>query len=219
MEQIKNNYQFEQYYNFLVQENEKYNLTNITNKEEVYIKHFFDSIQLDKVIDMNKINTLCDVGSGAGFPSIPLKIMYPHLKITIIEPTLKRCNFLNQLIELLELKDVTVINGRAECQSEYRNYFDIVCARAVANLRILSELCIPLVKVNGSFLTMKGSTFQEELNESQHAIKELDSIITKIYEYDLLNNNGHHCIIEIKKMKQTNNKYPRNYSTIKKKPL
>ena len=100
MDRINNNEKFSLYYNYLVQENEKYNLTNITEKEEAYIKHFYDSIQLEKVIDLNNVSTLCDVGSGAGFPSIPLKIVYPHLHITIIEPTLKRCNFLNNLVEL-----------------------------------------------------------------------------------------------------------------------
>ena len=114
METIQNNDKFYKYYNFLIQENEKYNLTNITNEKEVFIKHFYDSIQLDKAIDMNSVVSLCDVGSGAGFPSIPLKLIYPNLHVTIIEPTLKRCNFLKQLVELLELKNVNIINDRAE---------------------------------------------------------------------------------------------------------
>ena len=114
MDRIINNELFNKYYTFLVEENEKYNLTSITEKQEAYIKHFYDSIQLEKAINLNEITTLCDVGSGAGFPSIPLKIMYPHLHITIIEPTLKRCNFLNQLVKLLNLQNVTIINDRAE---------------------------------------------------------------------------------------------------------
>lgn len=219
MEQINNNDKFYKYYNFLIQENAKYNLTNITNKEEVYIKHFYDSIQIKETVDLNNINTLCDVGSGAGFPSIPLKIMFPHLHITIIEPTLKRCNFLKQLVDMLELDNVTIINDRAENMKEYRDYFDVVCARAVASLAILSELCIPLVKEQGYFLAMKGSMFQDELTSSRNAIKLLDSSLVKVYEYDLPNNCGHHSIIAIRKDKKTNIKYPRNYSMIKKKPL
>lgn len=219
MEQINNNDKFYKYYNFLIQENAKYNLTNITNKEEVYIKHFSDSLQIEKAVNLNKYETLCDVGSGAGFPSIPLKIMYPHLHITIIEPTLKRCNFLKQLVDILELDNVTIINDRAENIKEYRDYFDIVCARAVASLAILSELCIPLVKENGYFLAMKGSMFQDELSSSRNAIKLLDSSLVKVYEYDLMENYGHHSIIVINKNKKTNIKYPRNYSMIKKKPL
>ncbi len=219
METIQNNDKFYKYYNFLIQENEKYNLTNITNEKEVFIKHFYDSIQLDKAIDMNSVVSLCDVGSGAGFPSIPLKLIYPNLHVTIIEPTLKRCNFLKQLVELLELKNVNIINDRAENILKYRDYFDIVCARAVANLRVLCELCIPLVKVEGLFLAMKGSQFEEELNETRNALKELDASLVKVYEYDLPSGNGHHSIIAIKKNKKTNKKYPRNYSTIKKKPL
>lgn len=219
MNRINNNEKFNLYYNFLVQENEKYNLTSITEKEEAYIKHFYDSIQMENVIDLNNIKTLCDVGSGAGFPSIPLKILYPHLHITIIEPTLKRCNFLNQLVNLLKLENVTIINDRAENIKEYRNYFDIVCARAVASMPILLELCVPLVKKNGFFISLKGSSFHEELLKSNNAIKLLDVKVKQIFEYDLLNNYGKHCIIVFDKDKDTNIKYPRKYSIIKNKPL
>ena len=219
MEQITNNEKFNQYFDFLIAENKKYNLTAITSKEEVYIKHFYDSLALSTAIDLNNVSTLCDVGSGAGFPSIPLKIIYPSLSVTIIEPTLKRCNFLKQLVELLDLKDVTIINDRAENMIKYREYFDIVCARAVANLQVLSELCIPLVKVNGLFIAMKGITYLEELEKSRNALNKLDSSLIKLQEYDLPNDYGHHAIIVIKKNKETNSKYPRNYSIIKKKPL
>jgi 16S rRNA (guanine527-N7)-methyltransferase len=202
-----------------VQENEKYNLTNITEKEEAYIKHFYDSIQLEQVIDFNNINTLCDVGSGAGFPSIPLKIIYPHLHITIIEPTLKRCNFLNQLVELLQLDNVTIINDSAENMTSLREKFDIVTARAVASMPILLELCVPLTKVNGYFISLKGSSFHEEMMKSSNAIKLLDVKVNKVLEYELLNNYGKRSIIMFEKLKQTNNKYPRKYSLIKNKPL
>jgi 16S rRNA (guanine527-N7)-methyltransferase len=219
MDRINNNEKFSLYYNFLVQENEKYNLTNITEKEEAYIKHFYDSIQLEQVIDFNNINTLCDVGSGAGFPSIPLKIIYPHLHITIIEPTLKRCNFLNQLVELLQLDNVTIINDRAENMTSLREKFDIVTARAVASMPILLELCVPLTKVNGYFISLKGSSFHEEMMKSSNAIKLLDIKVNKVLEYELLNNYGKRSIIMFEKLKQTNNKYPRKYSLIKNKPL
>lgn len=219
MDRIINNELFKKYYTFLVEENEKYNLTSITEKEEAYIKHFYDSVQLEKAINLNEIQSLCDVGSGAGFPSIPLKIVYPHLHITIIEPTLKRCNFLNQLVKLLGLQNVTIINDRAENMTTLRETFDIVCARAVASMPVLLELCVPLVKVNGNFISLKGSSFHEELLASKNAIKLLNVKVERIYEYDLSNNYGKHSIITFKKETKTNTKYPRKYSVIKNKPL
>jgi len=219
MDRINNNEKFNIYYNYLVQENEKYNLTNITEKEEAYIKHFYDSIQLEQVIDLNNIKSICDVGSGAGFPSIPLKIVYPHLHITIIEPTLKRCNFLNNLVKLLQLDNVTIINDRAENMSNLRNTFDVVTARAVASMPVLLELCVPLVKVNGYFISLKGSSFHEEMIKSYNAIKLLDVQVKTVKEYELLNNYGKHSIIMFEKIKETNIKYPRKYSIIKNKPL
>jgi len=219
MDRINNNEKFNIYYNYLVQENEKYNLTNITEKEEVYLKHFYDSIQLEQVIDLNNIKSICDVGSGAGFPSIPLKIVYPHLHITIIEPTLKRCNFLNNLVKLLQLDNVTIINDRAENMSNLRNTFDVVTARAVASMPVLLELCVPLVKVNGYFISLKGSSFHEEMIKSYNAIKLLDVQVKTVKEYELLNNYGKHSIIMFEKIKETNIKYPRKYSIIKNKPL
>ena len=219
MDRINNNEKFNIYYNYLVQENEKYNLTNITEKEEAYIKHFYDSIQLEQVIDLNNIKSICDVGSGAGFPSIPLKIVYPHLHITIIEPTLKRCNFLNNLVKLLQLDNVTIINDRAENMFNLRNTFDVVTARAVASMPVLLELCVPLVKVNGYFISLKGSSFHEEMIKSYNAIKLLDVQVKTVKEYELLNNYGKHSIIMFEKTKETNIKYPRKYSIIKNKPL
>ena len=219
MDRINNNEKFSLYYNYLIQENEKYNLTNITEKEEAYIKHFYDSIQLEKVIDLNNVSTLCDVGSGAGFPSIPLKIVYPHLHITIVEPTLKRCNFLNNVVKLLQLDNVTIINDRAENLPQLRDSFDVVTARAVASMQILLELCVPLTKVNGYFIALKGSSFHEEMIKSRNAIKVLDIKVKQVLEYELLNNYGKHSIIIFEKIKKTNIKYPRKYSIIKNKPL
>lgn len=212
---IINNNAFKKYYDFLIEENQKYNLTSITEEKEVYIKHFLDSLSIENIIDLDNIS-LCDVGSGAGFPAIPLKIMYPSIKLTIIEPTTKRCNFLQQIVEMLNLKDVNIINDRAENIKDM--HFDVVCARAVSNLPILLELCIPLVKVNGYFISMKGSNYKEELDIANNAFKELDCSIDNIYEYDL-DEFGKRVLIKIKKDKETKKIYPRMYSQIKKKPL
>ena len=216
----KQHNQFLVYSNFLVSENKKYNLTSITDEEEVYIKHFYDSLKIADVVDFKNMETFCDIGSGAGFPAIPIKIMFPHLKITIIEPTLKRCNFLRSLIDLLELDNVEIINDRSEnIKEEHRDYFDIVSARAVANLPILLELTIPYVKVNGSFLALKGSSYQEELDLSKSAISKLDSEVKDIYNYELPNDLGKRVVINFIKKTKTKIIYPRNYATIKKKHL
>ncbi|MFA5542384.1 MAG: 16S rRNA (guanine(527)-N(7))-methyltransferase RsmG [Bacilli bacterium] len=209
----------ETYYDFLVSENKKYNLTAITDKEEVYIKHFEDSLSVDRIIDLNNINSICDVGSGAGFPGVVIKIKYPHLKLTIIEPTAKRCNFLSQLVLKLGLKDVIIINGRAEDMKNLRSSFDLVVARAVSSLPILLELCIPLVKVKGYFVALKGSNYSTEVEQSKRALKLLDSSIDECYEYELSNNYGTHSLIKIYKKMETNIIYPRLYKDIKSKPL
>ncbi len=214
------NNQFKMYYEFLVSENEKYNLTSITDKDEVYIKHFYDSIQLENIINFEKKIDMCDVGSGAGFPSIPLKILYPNINLTIIEPTLKRCNFLKELCDRLKLDNITIINDRAENIKDLK--FDIVTARAVSNLPILLELCIPLTKVNSYFIAYKGSNYNDEINLSKNALKELSSTITLIYNYSLDDNDdvyGNHTLVKVLKEKETKKIYPRMYSQIKKKPL
>ncbi len=207
------------YYQFLKEENEKYNLTAITSFEEVYEKHFKDSLMVCNVIPMEDIKTICDVGSGAGFPGIPLKIVFPHLSLTIIEPTQKRCQFLKKLIEKLELKDVTIINDRAENQNNLREHFDLVCARAVASLPILLELCIPLVKKDKYFIAMKGSNYQEEIHQASHACKVLDCVLEMVQTYELSQGFGTHSLLRYKKNKITKSSYPRHYATIKKKPL
>lgn len=210
---------FDLYYDFLISENEKYNLTAITEREEVFIKHFDDSLKPSLVIDFDKIETICDIGSGAGFPGIPLKIKYPHLKLTIIEPTLKRCKFLSQLVFKLDLKDVIIINDRAENIGNLREKFDVVVARAVSNLRMLLELTIPYVKVDGYFVALKGSNYEEEIKLASNAFKVLDIVIDEIKTYELDKGYGLHSLIKIKKLKPTNIKYPRAYGVIKNKPL
>ncbi len=211
---------FNKYYELLVEENNKYNLTNITAKDEVFEKHFNDSIYMNKIIDLNNVETLCDIGSGAGFPALPLKIAYPHLKITIIEPTLKRVNFMKIVCELLSLNDVTIINGRAEdVIKDYRDSFDVVTARAVANLQMLLELTVPYAKENGYVISYKGSNAKEELALCKNAFNLLKCNVDEIKEYELNDSYGKRTLIKIIKKEKTNTKYPRRFAEIKKKLL
>lgn len=219
IDELKQNNLFELYYQFLVSENEKYNLTNITEYDDVYVKHFADSLELSRIVELDN-QSLCDIGSGAGFPSIPLKIMYPNLKVTIIEPTTKRVNFLKMLVERLGLKDVNIINGRAEVEIvNYREAFDIVTARAVANLPMLLELCVPYVKVGGQFITYKGASYIEEVAASKNAEECLKIHASDCVVYSLDNDMGQRALISYKKTISTPKRYPRKYSDIKKKPL
>lgn len=203
--------QLERYYELLIEYNKVMNLTGITIKEEVYLKHFYDSLTIAKVIDLNKYESLCDVGTGAGFPGLVLKILYPNLKVTLLDSLNKRLNFLNVVIKELNLKDIETVHSRAE---EYNKQFDITVARAVAPLNILLEYCIPITKVNGYFIAMKGKN-----EEANNALKELNSEIIETDSFLLPIENSNRTIIKIKKLKETNKKFPRKYSEIKKKPL
>lgn len=203
--------QLERYYELLVEYNKVMNLTGITIKEEVYLKHFYDSLTIAKVIDLNQYDTLCDVGTGAGFPGLVIKIIYPNLKVTLLDSLNKRLNFLNIVIKELNLKDIETIHIRAE---EYKKQFDIVVARAVAPLNILLEYCIPITKVNGYFIAMKGKN-----EEANNALKELNSEIIETNSFLLPIEQSNRTIIKIKKIKETNKKFPRKYSEIKKNPL
>ena len=207
---------FDIYAKYLIEYNQKINLTTISNYQDIIDKHFYDSIIPFINIDPNI--HLCDIGSGAGFPSIPLKIVYPNLTITIIEPIKKRCLFLNNLINLLKLKDVTIINDRAELHSKigYQKY-DIVTARAVAKLNILCELCIPLVKVQGLFIALKAKEGHIELQQASNAIKVLGCKLKQIKE--IKTNNYQRTNIYIIKVSNTNKIYPRIYPKIKSNPL
>lgn len=211
--------QFKIYYQFLISENKKYNLTSITDEEAVYYKHFQDSLKTSLAYDFSKPTSLCDIGSGAGFPGIPLKIKYPHIQLTIIEPTKKRCQFLEQLILKLGLKGVIIRNERAENISDLREQFDVVCARAVAQLPILLELCIPYVKVCGYFIALKGPNYYEEVKNSANALHKLSSKVEDIIEYQLDKGYGNRTLIKIKKLQATKQIYPRHYSQIKKQSL
>ncbi|MCD7839485.1 MAG: 16S rRNA (guanine(527)-N(7))-methyltransferase RsmG [Erysipelotrichaceae bacterium] len=211
--------QFELYYQTLIEWNQKMNLTAITKKEDVYLKHFFDSLTISFYHQFDN-QTLCDVGAGAGFPSIPLKIVYPNLKITIIDSLNKRINFLEHLVDVLDLKDVTLIHARAEEYGKtHRECFDIVTARAVARLDVLDELCLPLVKVDGEFIALKGLKGEEELLEAEIGMEKLGGQIAMEEEFTLSNDNDHRYNLYIKKVKKTPNKYPRSFGQIKKKPL
>ena len=203
------------FYELLISWNEKMNLTRITEKEEVYLKHFYDSLTLSKVIDLTKDLTLCDVGSGAGFPGIVLKIVFPNLKIKLIDSLQKRVNYLNEIIKDLELSDIEAIHSRAEDYAKiHREEYDIVTARAVANLRVLSELCVPMVKVNGYFIAMKAN-IEEEKEESKEILKKLNSNIEHIETFYLPIENSLRNIVKIKKESKTNPIYPRRIEKMK----
>ena len=210
---------FEIYYNRLIEVNSYMNLTAITEREEVYIKHFLDSLFITKAIDITKPFSLCDVGSGAGFPSIPLAIVTNNSKVTIIDALNKRINFINDLAQKLNLDNVNAIHARAEDYAkEKREDFDYVTARAVARLNVLVELCLPLVKVGGLFIAMKTQD-EYELDEAKNAISILGGKIENIISFNLPNDYGKRSIIIIKKIKNTPSKYPRGFSKIKERPL
>lgn len=206
--------QFEKYFELLIEWNEKINLTAITERDDVYLKHFYDSLTLTKIQDFSN-QSLLDVGSGAGFPSIPLKIIFPDLKVTIIDALNKRINFLKLLTEALDL-DVTLIHGRAEDQKEKENY-DLVTARAVANLNVLSELCLPFVNMDGSFLIMKGSKGEEELKYAKRAVELLGGKHVQTIAFHL--KEEMRTLIKVEKVRNTPKKYPRQFKMIKNKPL
>jgi len=206
----------ERYYQLLIEWNKKINLTAITEKEEVYLKHFFDSLTLIKAVDLNKDLSLCDVGTGAGFPGIVLKIVFPKLRITLIDSLKKRIDFLNIVIQELDLKDIEALHIRMEDYSRNnREKFDIVTSRAVARTEILVEICIPALKVDGCLLLMKGSC-DDEINNSINILKKLNSSIVKIDKFLLPYENSNRTIIFIKKEAISLSKYPRSIDKIKK---
>lgn len=209
--------QFSIYKDMLVEWNQKMNLTAIVDEDEIYEKHFLDSILPS--FDINIKGSFCDVGAGAGFPSIPLKIVYPELKVTIVETLGKRITFLKALCEALQLDDVACVHARAEDYAkQYRETFDFVSARAVANLPVLSELCIPLVKMNGYFIAMKGANGEEEASLAQKAITTLGcKEIRKNFKQ--LSDGSKRVNFVYQKIKPTPNKYPRAFAKIKKNPL
>ena len=205
------------YAQFLIEYNEKVNLTAILDPMEILRKHFIDSIIISKYVDIPKNSSIIDVGTGAGFPSVPLKLMRDDLKLTLLDSLNKRIEFLNQLCDRLNI-EAEFIHGRAEDvakEDEFREKFDFSCARAVANLSLLSEYCIPFVKVGGQFISMKGPS--EDLSEGENAVRILGGEIEKLSEYELFDEKRR--IVHVKKISQTPPKYPRNSSQIKKKQI
>ncbi|WP_059171616.1 16S rRNA (guanine(527)-N(7))-methyltransferase RsmG [Bacillus sp. FJAT-27445] len=214
--------QFETYFETLVEWNEKMNLTAITDREEVYLKHFYDSLSAAFYFDFSGPMTLCDVGAGAGFPSIPLKIAFPTLNVTIVDSLNKRITFLNHLAKVLELDHVQFIHDRAETfgiKADHRESYDVVTARAVARLSVLSELCLPLVKQGGHFVALKAASAKEELTDAKKAISILGGKTDKTYTFSLPLEESERTIIVVKKEKPTPKKYPRKPGTPAKTPI
>lgn len=214
--------QFFRYFELLVEWNQKMNLTAITDEPSVYLKHFFDSISMAFFIDLKGQKTICDVGAGAGFPSLPLKICFPQLEVTIVDSLNKRISFLENLAEELKLEKVTFIHSRAEDfgqNKKYREQFDIVTARAVARLSVLSELCVPLVKKGGSFISMKGAAATEELNDAKIAITTLGAKLKEQHSFVLPIENSERTVFIFTKVKNTPGKYPRKPGIPNKTPI
>lgn len=208
---------FEAYLSLLQEWNQKINLTAITDRGEIIEKHFYDCILPLTVEDIH--GKTADVGSGAGFPGLVWKIVRPDLDITLIEPTGKRCSFLQTVIDELHLKNIRVVNERAEEHAKkHRESYDVVTARAVANLRVLSELCVPLVRKDGLFIAMKGMRGEEEAKEAEHAMDVLGAVKEESQDTSLYSGD-HRVNLFYRKVRNTPAAYPRNYGQIKKKPL
>ncbi|GMQ63856.1 16S rRNA (guanine(527)-N(7))-methyltransferase RsmG [Vallitalea maricola] len=214
--------QFDKYYEMLIEWNNKINLTSIVDEQEVIIKHFLDSIAIKNVIDLSISNSLIDLGTGAGFPGIPLKIVYPHLKVTLVDSLNKRINFLSNVIDELLLDDVVCIHSRAEDLGNtdlYREQFDICVSRAVADLSILSEYCIPFVRCEGYFIPYKSSKSNDEIEISRNAISKLGGFLEETQNVEIPFSEIERSFVLIKKEKITPNKYPRKAGKPKKNPL
>ena len=209
----------EEYYNLLVTENEKINLTTITEKEDVYLKHFYDSLTLIKAYNLRKEVTLCDIGTGAGFPGVVLSICFPNLRVTVVESIKKKINFLFLVKNELELKNLFICNERAEIFARNNvEKYDIVTSRAMARLNMLNEMCIPLVKVNGYFIPMKAN-LDEELEEAKTSIEIMNSRLEEVITFNLPVENSVRNLVVIKKLGNNKKKYPRDYKQIKNMPL
>ena len=206
------------YYRILVEENKKYNLTAITKEEDVYLKHFYDSISIVKGIELTN-QYICDIGTGAGFPGLVLKIVFPNIKIDLLDATSKKCEFLKMVIDKLKLQDISVINARCEDYAhQVREKYDLVTSRAVAPLKHLLEYAIPLLKVNGTFISLKANIDDEMINIDNYYQK-LSLTNEKIIKFKLPIEESHRTIYMVTKKSSTPLIYPRTYSQIKKKDI
>lgn len=214
--------QFYTYYEMLIEWNEKINLTAITDFDEVLKKHFLDSIAIGRILNQNDIISILDIGTGAGFPGIPIKIAFPNVEIILMDSLNKRVNFLNEVIEKLSLKKISAMHGRAEDFAKkdlMREKFDLCVSRAVANLSSLSEFCLPYVKVGGRFISYKSEKAKEELEASKNAISILGGGNVKCDEFSLPDTDFNRTFVIIEKIKETPGKYPRKAGTPIKQPL
>lgn len=214
--------QFFQYFELLIEWNKVMNLTGITEFEEVLLKHFVDSLAIAKAVDMNQVYTMIDVGTGAGFPGIPIKIVFPHIKVTLLDSLNKRIKFLNEVIDQLRLKDITAVHGRAEDiarSAEHRDFYDLSVSRAVSKLSSLTEYCLPYVKPKGCFISYKSGQIQDELEEAKKAIDTLGGNVKSVVPFTLLDSDIERTLIVIEKIKKTPKKYPRKAGVPAKEPI
>ena len=214
--------QFDRYYELMIEKNRVMNLTGITDYDEVCLKHFTDSLTIVRIKNMDQVKSLIDIGTGAGFPGIPIKIVFPHIEVVLLDSLNKRLKFLDEVIEQLSLEKIATLHGRAEDyakKKEYREQFDLSVSRAVANLSTLSEYCLPFVKQGGSFISYKSADSDDEIQQAEKAVKILGGDICKVDKFRLPESEIGRSLVEIKKIKSTPGKYPRKAGVPGKEPL